>query len=128
MNVNWKKEIKGNVEETIKKIEEVLKTKGFGILTRIDFDKKIDEKLGKKIPQVVILGACNPTIAFEAFKLNKDVTAVMPCNVVVRDIDHGKLSIEMAKPTALMEILGDQELKTLAKEADSILLKALESL
>jgi uncharacterized protein (DUF302 family) len=126
--VNFKRELSCSVDDALKRLENSLKVEGFGILTRIDFHLKIKEKLDKEIATTVILGACNPSLAYEAFQKNSDVTSLLPCNVVVRDIGHGKVSVEVAKPTALMEILGDSELVFLAKDADNRLQKVLESL
>ena len=84
--VNFKKVINCSVDDAIKRIEVALKTEGFGILTRIDFHLKIKEKLNKVVPPTVILGACNPNLAYEAFQRNSDVASVLPCNVVVRDL------------------------------------------
>ncbi len=126
--VNFKREVSLSVEAAVKRVEEILKTEGFGILTRIDFDKKMKEKLNKDVPQLVILGACHPQMAFEAYQRNSDVTSLLPCNAVVRDIGNGKVSIELAKPSAMMTLLNDSELVEFAKDADQRLHRALEAL
>ncbi len=126
--VNLKKEINSSVDLALKRVEEALKGEGFGVLTRIDFHLKIKEKLNKDLPPTVILGACNPKLAFEIFQRNSDVTSLMPCNVVVRDVGSGKVSIEMALPTTMLEILGDKEIINLAKDADAQLRRVLEAL
>src|SRR5690348_5599763 len=64
----------------------------------------------KEIRPTVILGACNPQLAFEAYQSNTDVASLLPCNAVVRDIGSGRVSVELAKPTSMMKILGDQKL------------------
>jgi uncharacterized protein (DUF302 family) len=102
-----------------------LKLEGFGVLTRIDFHLKMKEKLGKDVKPTVILGACNPKLAYEAFQANTDVTALLPCNAVVRETAPGKASVELALPSALMTILGDSGLVRLAAEADAILGRVL---
>jgi uncharacterized protein (DUF302 family) len=124
--VNFKKEITSTIDDAIKKVTEALKLEGFGVLTRIDFHQKIKEKLNKDISPVVILGACNPGLALEAYQHNPDVTSLLPCNVVVRDIGKGKISVEVAKPTSLMKILGDDELVKLSQAADKQLESVLE--
>jgi uncharacterized protein (DUF302 family) len=126
--INFKRELKLPFDEAITRTTEALKTQGFGVLSRIDFHSKIKEKLGKDLPPIVILGACNPSLAYEAFLHNKDVTSLLPCNVVVRDIGQGQVSIEFAKPTLMMAALGDPELVAMAQDADRQLLKALENI
>lgn len=126
--INFKKEIQGTVEEAIARVSAALQKEGFGVLTRIDFHLKMKEKLGQDLPPTVILGACNPQLAFDAFKTNPDVTSLLPCNAVVRELAPGRVSVELAKPSSMMEILGDYALAQAAKEADSKLKRALEAL
>lgn len=127
-SINFKKEIKGSVEQAVATVTEALQSEGFGVLTRIDFDKKVKEKLGKEIRPVVILGACNPQLALEAFQHNADVTSLLPCNAVVREIGPGRVSVEIAKPTALMKVLDDKVLVELAASADRRLETVLEKI
>lgn len=126
--INFKTEISGDFENLIDRVTSALKGEGFGILTRIDMHAKIEEKIGKKLPKVVILGACNPIMAYEAYLANSDVASLLPCNVVVRDVGSGKISIEIIKPSALMKVIGDKNLDRLAQEADSHLQKVIEKL
>jgi uncharacterized protein (DUF302 family) len=128
MQVNYKTEISGTVETAVTKITDALLKEGFGVLTRIDLHTKIKDKLNKMIPPTVILGACNPALAYEAFNSNPDVASLLPCNAVVREIVPGLISIELAKPSALMEILGDKKLIQLAGDADRILEKVIKDL
>lgn len=124
--INFKKEISGTVEEAVVKVTQALQSEGFGVLTRIDLHTKIKEKLGKDILPAVILGACNPRLAFEAYSADPDVASLLPCNAVVRDLGNGRISVELAKPSSMMEILGDQTLVSLARDADTRLESALE--
>ena len=128
MQVNYKTEISGTVETAVTKITDALMQEGFGVLTRIDLHTKIKDKLNKIISPTVILGACNPNLAYEAFSTNPDVASLLPCNAVVREIVPGLISIELAKPSALMEILGDKKLIQLAGDADRILEKVIKGL
>lgn len=67
-------------------------------------------------------------MAYEAYTANSDVASLLPCNVVVRDIGAGKVSIEIIKPTAIMKVLGDKNLDRLAQEADGRLEKVIVKL
>lgn len=125
-SINFKREMQATVDEAIERITQALKQEGFGVLTRIDMHDKFKEKLGKDVPAVVILGACNPQLAFEAYTRAPDVTSLLPCNAVVRDLGQGRVSVELAKPTALMNVLGDVALVELAQVADEKLKNALE--
>jgi uncharacterized protein (DUF302 family) len=126
--VNFKKVVDFPIDIAAAKITEELKKEGFGPLTTIDFAGKMKEKLNKDLPPLLILGFCNPGMAFEAYTKNPDVTSLLPCNVVLRSVENGKVSVEVAKPSALLEILGDNELFTLAQPADVKLEAALNRL
>ncbi len=126
--INFKAELSGDVDTLINRVTSALNGHGFGILTRIDMHTKIKEKTSKNLPKVVILGACNPVMAYEAYSANSDVASLLPCNVVIRDIGAGKASIEIIKPSALMKVLGDKKLDRLALEADDLLNKVIEDL
>ncbi len=128
MPINFKREISGSIENTVNQLTEALKTQGFGVLTRIDLHKKFEEKLGKNIAPVVVLGACNPQMAFEAYARNTDVASLIPCNAVVRDIGNNKVSVELVKPSSLMQITGDDSLVQMTKEADKKLDLVIRSL
>ena len=126
-SINFKREIRDNVDHAIERVTKALGTEGFGILTRIDMHSKIKEKTGKEIVPTVILGACNPNLAYEAYIANSDVASLLPCNAVIREIAPGTISIELAAPSALMRILGDAKLTELAREADTRIERALAS-
>ena len=123
--INFKREIADTVDHAIERATKALGAEGFGILTRIDMHSKIKERIGKDIIPTVILGACNPNLAYEAYTANSDVASLLPCNAVIREIAPGRISLEFAKPTAMMQILGDTGLAELAREADAKIERAL---
>jgi uncharacterized protein (DUF302 family) len=94
-------------------------------MTRIDMHSKLKEKIGKDIAPTVILGACSPSLAYEAYTANSDVACVLPCNAVLREVGPGRISVELAAPSAMMRILGDEKLLALALPADERIRKAL---
>ncbi|MBC7690220.1 MAG: DUF302 domain-containing protein [Methylotenera sp.] len=126
--INFKTTVSGNFDEVIARVTDELKQQGFGVLSRIDLHQKFLEKLGKKIPPAVILGACNPQLAYDAYQSNSDVASLLPCNAVVREIAPGSCSVEFARPSAMMEILGDKQLVTLSQDADRKLETCLKRL
>jgi len=124
-SINFKREIADTVDRAVERATKALGAEGFGILTRIDMHAKIKEKTGKDIVPTVILGACNPNLAYEAYTANSDVASLLPCNAVIREVAPGKVSLEFAAPSAMMRILGDAKLAELAREADSRVERAL---
>jgi uncharacterized protein (DUF302 family) len=125
MSINFKREIATTFDQAIERATKALGAQGFGVLTRIDMHSKIKEKTGKDIIPTVILGACNPNLAYEAYTANSDVASLLPCNAVIREIAPGKVSVEFVKPTSMMTILGDAKLAELAREADTKIEQAL---
>ena len=124
-SINFKREIADTLDNAIQRVTKALSEQGFGILTRIDMHSKIQEKTGKVIIPTVILGACNPMLAYEGYTVNSDVAGLLPCNAVVRELAPGQVSVELAAPSALMRILGDENLVKLALEADQRIQRAL---
>jgi len=123
--INFKREISSTLDHAIERTTKALGAEGFGVLTRIDMHSKIKDKIGNDIIPTVILGACNPAMAYEAYTANSDVASLLPCNAVIREIAPGRVSLEFVKPTAMMQILGDAGLAELAREADAKIERAL---
>src|SRR5512135_3719959 len=125
MTINFKREISCSMDQAVERATKALGGEGFGVLTRIDMHSKIREKTGKDIVPTVILGACNPNLAYEAYTANSDVASLLPCNAVIRETAPGKISVELAAPSAMMRMLGDARLTELAREADTRIARAL---
>ncbi|MCM8747046.1 DUF302 domain-containing protein [Thermomicrobium sp. CFH 73360] len=114
-------------DEVLTKVQEVLKSEGFGVLTTIDVKETLRQKLGLDMERYVILGACNPPLAHRALETEREVGLLLPCNVVVREVD-GKTRVEIADPKAMLGIVGNPALDELAAEARTRLQRALQTL
>ena len=125
--INFKRLINDTLDHTVERATKALAAEGFVILTRIDMHSKIKEKTGKDVIPTVILGACNPNLAYEAYNANSDVASLLPCNAVIREVAPGKMSVEFIKPTSMMKVLGDAKLTALAAEADAKIERALSN-
>ncbi|MCM0605775.1 MAG: DUF302 domain-containing protein [Xanthomonadaceae bacterium] len=112
----------------IELVTEELKKEGFGVLTRIDFHEKIKEKLGHNMNPVVILGACMPQAAYQAYQMSTDVTALMPCNAVIRELNPGQYSLELTKPSFMLQAIPHSEnLKQMACDLDDKISRVIKS-
>ncbi len=90
---------------------------GFGVLTEIDLQAALKEKLGVDIDPHVILGACRPQLAYEAIQAEPSIAAVLPCNVVVRSLDAATTVVEAFDPDAMMGLADNEALRTIAADA-----------
>jgi uncharacterized protein (DUF302 family) len=111
-------EIPVPLEEGVMKLTEALRTEGFGILTRIDVQKTLQEKLGASFRPYLILGACHPGLAHRALTARPEVGLALPCTITAEETPaHGTL-FRLSDPEALMpSIQGDQGLREIAHEA-----------
>lgn len=105
-------------EEALSKIEAALKTEGFGILTSVDMQATLKEKLGAQFRKYSILGACNPPLAQEALAQDLEAGLVLPCTIVVYE-DDGGTQVTIASPQAVVDLLGNPKLRSIAEEAQA---------
>jgi uncharacterized protein (DUF302 family) len=117
-------------DKVVSKTREVLKDNGFGVLTEIDVQAALKEKLGESIERYLILGACNPPLAHRAVLANKQVGLLLPCNVVVReDADNpATVHIEAMNPKLMVEVADDPALSPIADQATRQLEAAIRAL
>lgn len=100
--------------ETQQKVREELQKEGFGILSEIDVTAKFREKLGREFRNYVILGACNPPLAWEAFSSEINIGTLLPCNVVVYSTDEGDTAVMVMDPVAALGLIENNEIHGLA--------------
>jgi uncharacterized protein (DUF302 family) len=109
------------------RIRAALQDEGFGILSEIDVEAALREKLGEEIGAYRILGACNPPLAKRAIDADPDVGALLPCNVVVRANPAGGTDVVAADPRSMLEI-GAAGLDDVASEARAGIQRALDAI
>jgi uncharacterized protein (DUF302 family) len=114
-------------DEVQGRVREALKTEGFGVITEIDVQKTMKEKLGLDGRPHVILGACNPQFAHEALAVEDDLGLLLPCNVVVYEKGEGS-RVAVINAGAMMGIVGNDRLATIAAEVQARLDRVLASL
>ena len=111
-------------EEAVARTKEALKAEGFGVLTEINVRETLKTKIGVDYPSYVILGACNPTLAHEALRLENKVGTMLPCNVVVRDAGDGQTEVAAIDPVASMQAIDNPALEEAAQVVRSKLARA----
>ncbi len=114
--------------ETVEAVRAALGEQGFGILTEIDVAATLKDKLDVDVEPQLILGACRPSLAYEAITADPSIAAVLPCNVVVRSLDESTTVVEALDPDAMMGLTGSDALEPVAADARRRLATALAAL
>jgi uncharacterized protein (DUF302 family) len=113
-------------DEAVIKVTATLKEQGFGILTEIDVKKTLKAKLDKDFTPYIILGACNPPLAFRALSTELDVGLLLPCNVTVyEDPKTHETVVSAVDPQTLVDLTQRKEMQPLAEEVRAKLIAAL---
>jgi uncharacterized protein (DUF302 family) len=115
-------------EEAVEQATAALKTEGFGVLTTIDVKATMKAKLDKDFRKYVILGACNPPIAFRALSAETELGLLLPCNVIVYETDDKKSVVSAVDPMQTMAAQGDPAMPPLAEQVRQKLQRVIDSL
>jgi uncharacterized protein (DUF302 family) len=122
-------EIPVSYERAVEQATAALKGEGFGVLTTIDVQQTLKQKLDRDFRKYVILGACNPPLADRALHAELEIGLLLPCNVIVYEDSSGRSVVSAMAPMAALGIVGDNaELQAVAKDADARLRRALTTL
>ncbi len=120
--------IDGSFDEAIEKVTAALKERGFGVLTTIDFKKAFKEKINKDFRPYTVLGACNPGFAFKALGHEEKLGVLLPCNILIQEIEPGKIGVSAMNPSEALASVGNPELEPLAKEVQGLIEDMIKSL
>jgi uncharacterized protein (DUF302 family) len=114
--------------EAVERVQAELKKDGFGVLTDIDVRKTLQEKLGVEFRPYRILGACNPPFAYKALQAEDKIGTMLPCNVIVQEIEPGRVEIAAIDPLASMAAVQNIDLGTIGLEVREKLKAVIERL
>jgi uncharacterized protein (DUF302 family) len=125
----FSREVAGEFDEIVEQVRESLKTEGFGVLSEIRIDEKLKEKLGVDFRRYVILGACNPPLAFATLQEDINIGLLLPCNVVVYETDPNRSVVAAVDANAMMSVIGENPgVKEVAQEVNERLHRVLEQI
>jgi uncharacterized protein (DUF302 family) len=115
-------------DEAIEKVKAALQDEGFGVLTEIDVKATIKKKLDKDFRKYIILGACNPPIAYRALSEEIEIGLLLPCNVIVYENDDGGTTVSVVNAAKMLSVVEREELGPMAEEVNGKLRKVLEAI
>jgi len=115
-------------DEAIARATEVLGSEGFGVLTEIDVKATLKKKIDVDFRPYRILGACNPGFAHKALSAEDKIGTMLPCNVIVQQLDDGRVEVAAVDPVASMSAITNPALGDIANEVRSRLKRVIEKL
>lgn len=115
-------------DEAIDHVTAALKTEGFGVLTEIDIKATMKKKLDVDVNKYRILGACNPPMAYKALQAESKIGTMLPCNVIVQELDSGEIEVSAVDPLASMQAVKNASLGGVATQVAAKLRGVIEGL
>lgn len=115
-------------EAALEQVTAALKTEGFGVLTEIDVQATLKQKLNVERGKYAILGACNPPLAHRALEAAPEVGLLLPCNVIVYENEAGGSTVSIVDPLSMLALAGDADLNAVAREAQERLRRVVDAL
>jgi uncharacterized protein (DUF302 family) len=115
-------------DEAIGRVMEALKKEGFGVLTEIDVKATMKDKLGVDFRPYRILGACNPQFAHRALELEDKIGTMLPCNVIVQQLEGGRVEVAAVDPIASMQAVKNDRVAEVAAQVQGKLRQVVEQL
>lgn len=128
MNYYFKRILQGDFNEIEGLVRKALENEGFGVLTEIKLEDTFKKKLGKYFRKYHILGACNPPFAFNAIEAEDKIGTMLPCNVIIQQLEDEKVEVAAVNPVASMHAVENEKLSDIASEIAKKLFRVVEKI
>lgn len=115
-------------DEAVERVTAELKERGFGVLTEIDVRATLKEKIDVDFRPYLILGACNPSFAHQALQAEDKIGLMLPCNVIVQEVEPGKMEVSAVDPVSSMQAVENPSLGDVAIQVQGMLRDVIEAL
>ena len=128
MSYHFSRTVSLPFDKAVAATTEALKNHGFGVLTQIDVKDTLHKKIGADFRPYLILGACNPKLAYEALTLEDKIGTMLPCNVVVQQREGGAVEISAVDPVASMSAIENPKLGAVASKVRELLRQVVDEI
>lgn len=128
MNYYFNKTLTADFESVKKRVVEELSKEGFGVLSEIDMQNAFKEKLNADFRKYLILGACNPHFAHKAVNAEDKIGTMLPCNVIMQEVEDGVIEVAAINATASMQAVKNSEVADIARQISEKLQKVISAL
>lgn len=127
MNYGYTKELSAPFQEAVEDTKNALAAEGFGILTEINVQETLKQKLDVEFDHYMILGACKPSLAHKALLAEREIGLLLPCNVIVYE-HESVVYVSTILPTIAMQVVENEALQDIATEVEAQLKVAIDSI
>lgn len=120
--------VSGDFDATIEKVTQLLQKEGFGILSQIDIQQTLKNKLDVDFKKYKILGACNPPFAYQALQAEDKIGTMLPCNIIVQELATNKIEVAAINPMVSMQAVKNKQLESISKQVSDKLENVIKQL
>jgi uncharacterized protein (DUF302 family) len=128
MSYYFSKIVKGTFESIEFEVNVLLQNEGFGVLTHIDMQRTLKDKLNVEFKKYKILGACNPPFALKALEAEDKIGTMLPCNIIIQEHELHTIEVSAINPMVSMQAVNNDRLKKVAREVSSKLENVINNL
>jgi uncharacterized protein (DUF302 family) len=128
MSYYFTTQINGNFNTVLENITAASKKEGFGILTTIDMQRTLKNKLDVNFKKYTILGACNPQFAYKALQVENKIGAMLPCNIILQENENNSIEVSAINPMVSMQSVKNRQLNGIAEEVSNKLQNVIKNI